>query len=1034
MTITRQHHRDLTVLHENTLPARSYHVPASRPVPPGPAARDSSDRLQLLDGQWDFLYAEDVSQLPANLYARDFVSAEQHAVTVPGTWQMQGYGRHQYTNVRYPFPLDPPHVPWENPCGLYMLDFEHATPADAPCAHLVFEGVDSCFYVWVNGEYVGYSQVSHATAEFDITGVLDEGTNRLTVLVFQWCDGSYLEDQDKFRMSGIFRSVYLLDRPTRGVQDYFTTTMHDAARAEVSVRASFRGEPVPATVTLLDADGALVGEAALEPHPGDPDFTHRATVRVPEARLWTAETPYLYEMRIVAPHEVITDRVGIRRVDVQDAVLRLNGEPITFRGVNRHDSDPVTGFTVDVEHMRRDLALMKQHNINAVRSAHYPNSPEFYELCDEYGLYVIAEADNESHGTQSRHLRDSSWENVVEHWNELIADDPDWIEATLDRSRQCVVREKNRPSILVWSAGNEGAYGVTFEKALEWTKAYDPTRLTHYESSYYRDGKRRYDYSNIDVYSRMYPSREEILADLERITDKPYLLVEYAHAMGNGPGDLAMYADLIAEHPQMCGGFVWEWCDHAVATRTKDGRVRYLYGGDHGETVHDGNFCIDGLVFPDRTPHTGLLEYKNVHRPARLTAFDQDTGTATVRNDLDFLDLADVAEVAYEVTCDGTVTDSGVVALDGPVPPHTQTRIHVPAHTPEAGRAHLRLIYRAVRPAPLLQVGHEFGFDEVALRTADPRDQAARRILAGAEAGTEAATETGGDAAAPTPRADHDGRWIHVTGAGFRYTFDTYTGMLHAMRVGGRDLLAAPSGLNIWRAPTDNDRRIKLAWLAAHYDEASTRAYSTDVDEAQGGIVVRSVGAVVAPTVQPILRTDTRWRVGADGRIALHVHAERDLEFPELPRFGVRLHLTDALDRVRYHGIGPAESYPDKRHAGYHGGFESAVADLHEDYLRPQENGSHTDCDLVALTGAGLTLTAAGPAPFSFNASPYTQEELTRTAHSADLRPSGTTVLCLDAAQAGIGSASCGPELAPRFRVDAPELTLDVTLAPTSDR
>lgn len=1020
MTITRRLHLDPAVLHENTLPPRSYYMPSSGPITPGPASRQDSDRIQLLNGTWSLLHAENAEELPVGISARDFHSPDAVPLTVPGTWQMQGIGQQQYINVRYPFPLDPPHVPWDNPCGVHTVDFDRHEDPQAPLTHLVFEGVDSCYYVWLNGTYVGYSQVSHATAEFDVTELLEAGGNRLTVLVFTWCDGSYLEDQDKFRQTGIFRDVYLLSRSADGIRDYSVRTTWDPSSAGVTVRADFRSEETPVRVRLVDQD-RCVDESDLTPTAGDDEFTHQAQLTVPSPRMWTAETPHLYELQLVTEDETITDRVGLREIAVQDAVVLLNGSPITFLGVNRHDFHPETGFTVSLEDMRRDLVLMKQHSFNAVRSAHYANCPQFYELCDELGLYVMSEADNESHGTQARYLRDDSWEHTVQRWNELIADDSAWVGATLDRSRLSVIREKNRPSILVWSAGNEGAYGVTFERALEWTKRYDPTRLTHYESSYYDDGKRPYDYTNIDIDSRMYLSREDILTELSQGTAKPYLLVEYSHAMGNGPGDLAMYAQLFREHPQMCGGFVWEWADHAIAAgQTDDGHTTYRYGGDHGETLHDGNFCVDGLVAPDRTPHPGLLEYKNVHRPLRAVAFDQDAGQLILRNDWDFTWADDSIAIRFELDHDGDLVHSGALSLPEPLAPHAEIEVEMPLPVPDSGRCHLRVHTSMVEATAALPAGHALGFDEIELRTARPAHRQAAALLELSERD-------------PAPTAMRQGRWITVTAPDAEARIDAFTGLLHGLSAGGRRLLSAPAELNIWRAPTDNDRNIKRQWLAARYDMTHVHAYDVQIDQCNGAAVVTAQAALVAPTMQPILRLDLAWSFFADGRISLSVHGHKDPEMPDLPRFGLRLWLPESMSRVDYYGIGPLESYRDKRHAGWHSTFSAHVDELHQDYLRPQENGSHDDCEIVSVRGAGLGLTAVGPERFSFSASPYSQEELTARAHNVELQRSGHTVLCLDAAQAGIGSNSCGPALDPQFRISQEELDFKITLIPTID-
>ena len=1018
---------DLGILHEHTLPPRAYYVPASSPTTSAPWERETSDRFHLLNGRWAFRYLPSIHDLTEPFWETTDAAPEGFTtIPVPSTWQHLGYDHHQYTNVRYPIPFDPPHVPQDNPCGAYIRDFDHTPDPAAPTTQLIFEGVDSCFYVWLNGTYVGYSQVSHATAEFDVTDHIHSGTNRLAVLVLKWCDGTYLEDQDKFRTSGIFRDVYLLHRPEAVLFDYTVTTSLDPvvdavpATAVVEIRGAYRGGVVPTTAELTDREGRVLAAGVLEPFAGNPDYTHRARLTVAAPHLWSAEDPYLHTLILTTPGETITDRVGVREIEAKDAVVRLNGRPITLRGVNRHDSDPVTGPVVDLDHMKRDLRLMKEHNINAVRSSHYPNDPRFYQLCDEYGFYVMSEADNESHGTQTRFLTDPSWENQVEHWNEPIADNPAWTEATVDRMKLCVHREKNRPSIISWSAGNECSYGCTLEAALLWVKSFDPTRLTHYESSYYRDSKRRYDYSCIDLYSRMYPGIEEIRDYLDSDPDKPFILVEYCHAMGNGPGDLEDYWEIIRADERMCGGFVWEWCDHAVTAGTSDdGRPIQLYGGDHDEAVHDGNFCVDGLVSPDRVPHPGLAELKNVQRPARVIEYDQDEGLLTIHNDLDHTDLSQYARVSWEVRCDGVVVDRGDIDLTDPVPPHTSVMLRCEPQIPHAGKCHLLVTHRLARPEPLLPAGHVLGVDEVPLRNADGRH---RRVA-------ELAHRPAGRGSVQVARK---GTRIDVATAGLRCTIDTRTGLPTALSVNDREVLERPVELNIWRAPTDNDRHVRLEWERAHYHRATARAYAVDVAEEPGRATISADVALVAPTIQPALRGRLIWTLTADGILGVILRMRRTLGFPSLPRLGLRLFLPESMNQVDYHGLGPFESYVDKHRASHHGAFSTSVADLHEDYIRPQENGSHADCDEVTVSGGGLALSAVGQTPFSFNASRYTQEELAARHRNTDLRVSGSTVLCLDAAMAGIGSNSCGPALRSRYQVDGHELGMELHLLLTT--
>lgn len=1015
-----RHFEDLSVLHENTLPPRAYYVPDSTTAAYDMVDREQSERFQLLNGWWRFRYYPSVRNVP-----RFWDEADEWAafddIRVPGTWQFQGYDSHQYTNIRYPIPLDPPHVPHDNPAGAYVTEFAYQSDPAAPTCTLTFEGVDSCFYAWLNGTYVGYSQVSHATAEFDVTGLIVDGTNTLAVLVLKWCDGTYLEDQDKFRTSGIFRDVYLLKRPRSVLYDYFITTESTGDEATITIRGSFNHEPVPTLLELSDIDGAIVATGVLEPANGDDDYSHRATLSVAHPRLWNAESPYLYNLTIICPDEIIRERVGIRMIRTEGAVLMVNGAPVTLRGVNRHDSDPLTGPAVDLEHMLRDLAMMRENNINAIRTAHYPSDPRFYQLCDRYGFYVMSEADNESHGTQTQYLSDQSWDNTVEHWNTRITEAPEWVAPTLDRVRLCVIREKNRPSVFSWSAGNECAFGRAFEESLAWMKRFDPTRVTHYESAYYRSSDRRYDYSNIDLYARMYPPLSDLRAYLDTNPDKPFLLVEYCHSMGNGPGDLEDYWKIILEDPRICGGFVWEWCDHAVLDGVdENGRPRYRYGGDSGEDVHDSNFCVDGLVAPDRTPHPGLRELWNVQRPVRVTGFDPASGSITLLNVLDFTELTRDIEIDYELTADGSCIAEGVLLLPGEVPPHASIDVDLPGTIfealPDKGRCFLTLSYRSLHDHPLLPAGHLLGFDECEIPVADSRNQRAAALLEGP------ASEEG------APRVSDGDGMIVVSAAGFAYRFDTRTGLLDSASVNGKTTLVRPCEINIWRAPTDNDRIIKTEWKRAQYHRAYAHAYSCEATIEGDAVVIESRAALVAPIVQPIMLLDLRWSITGDGTLDLAIRGRRDEEFPYLPRFGIRFFLPDVMAQVSYFGLGPQENYADKRQSCRHGWYETQVSDLSEDYIRPQETGSRGDCEVVTLTGDGLSLTAASSSLFSFNASHYTQEELEAKGHNHELIPCGAMVVCIDSAMSGVGSASCGPELAAPYRVDAADLSLDVRL------
>ena len=993
--IVPRFYEDLNVMHDKTMPARAYYIPASVRMDDLVEHRESSDRFQMLSGEWKFQYYNSIYDVKESFYEKGYdVSGFDH-VTVPGVWQMDGYDTHQYTNIRYPFPFDPPYVPQDIPCGAYVHNFEYNREKKASKAFLNFEGVDSCFYVWVNGVYAGYSQVSHATSEFDVTDLLNEGENTLAVLVLKWCDGSYLEDQDKFRMSGIFRDVYLLKRPEKAIRDYHITTDVEKDRVTVKLDMYF-SEPVETKVTIEDKYGAVVarGEAAE-------DGVLELTVLNPV--LWNAENPYLYQIILTMPDEVIVDRIGFRTIEIRDKVVYFNGEKIKFRGVNRHDSDPETGFVIDVRQIKKDLMLMKQHNFNAIRSSHYPNAPYFYQMCDEYGFMVIDEADIEAHGPFMLYRKEDTDQNRFRRWNEKIADDPAWEKAIVDRVRLMVQRDKNRPCIVMWSMGNESAYGCNFEKALAWTKKFDPDRITQYESARYRNYDITYDYDNLDLYSRMYPSLQEIEDYLKNDGSKPFLLVEYCHSMGNGPGDFEDYFQMIHKDDRMCGGFVWEWCDHAIAHGTaENGKTRYYYGGDHGEAIHDGNFCMDGLVYPDRTPHTGLLEYKNVYRPVRVVSYDWKNGQIVLHNYMDFDDLNNYVDIFYEMTQDGITVEKGKLA-NVVAAPHSDAMVELKLQVPSTGKVYLKLIYRLKKQMPLLEPGHELGFDEIKLANEDDRNRQAVKWL-------EQEKEVG------TIDVKENERQVVLQANDFTYVFDKRTGLFEDMQFAGRSYIDHPMELNIWRAPTDNDMYIKKEWKKAHYDAAYTRAYRIEVLQNKHGVFIMEHVAVLADTVQKILDVEMTWKINEDGKIEAVIEVVKDKEFPELPRFGIRMFLNKKMNEVTYFGMGPQESYRDKHQASCHGLFRSKVAQMHEDYIRPQENGSHYDCDYVEITSGQYGIAAVSNDSFSFNVSVYTQEELERASHNYELEESDSTVFCMDYAMNGIGSNSCGPDVLDKYR------------------
>ena len=974
------YYQDLKTLHKGTLPPHAYLIPYGSREAAAADDRLRSDRLTLLNGTWDFRFFESVRDLPDSLPDVDFTDT----IPVPSVWQRHGYDRQQYTNVRFPFPYDPPFVPVDDPCGLYRLRFRHPRREDGSRLLLTFEGVDSCLYLWVNGAFAGYSQVSHSPSEFDITDFVPGEEIDLRVLVLKWCDGSYFEDQDKFRTSGIFRDVYLLDRPAARLEDCFVHTRIAPDRSRATLTADVRSG-APVTAYLLDPDGNEICSGSPE-----------KGLTVDRPRLWNAEDPVLYTLLLECAGEWFCEPVGFRSVEIRDRTVLVNGSPVKFRGVNRHDSEPDEGPAVTQAQMLEDLYRMKSHNVNAIRTSHYPNSPLFTRLCDRLGFYVIAEADLECHGVIF-----AADQNDPEGNYNLMARDPAFAESMLDRVQRSVIRDQNRPCVLIWSMGNEAGYGENFEKAIVWTKRYDPSRLTHYErASFPPEGCAVP--PELDLYSRMYPRLDEIDAYCsDPANGRPMILCEFIHAMGNGPGDAEDYFEKIERYRNFCGGFVWEWKDHAgLKGLTPGGKPVYGYGGDFGEFPHDGNFCVDGLCYPDRRPHTGLLEYKNVIRPVRVSAVDFDAGLFRAHSYLDFIRPS----ARYGLTC--TVLREGVEAERLPLPadvldigPHGEKVFRV-AYPDSLRGASFSLLFRLClrEDTPWAKAGSVQGFDQ---------------------AGTPVLTLPAPAPSAACPRVSREKGRITVSGENFRYVYDPDRVSFTSLVFGQRSFTGRPVCLNVMRAPTDNDQYIAAEWARYGYDRAIPRGYEPAVARTDGAVVITAPFSVGAVAVGNILRGTAVWTIDGSGTVRASFDAETPAWAPPLPRFGLRFFLPEALDDVTYFGYGPNESYVDKHRSSWKALFRAKAADLHEDYLRPQENGSHWNCDLLRVSGGGASVTFTGSG-FCFNASPYTQEALQAARHNVELDPSGFTVVCLDAAQNGIGSNSCGPKLQEKYALRGP--------------
>lgn len=1024
--------QDPNALHIGTQPLRAYYVPCMTETEAWIGdMRATSRAIDLNGNDWKFKFYESYHQIPEGCTAQDADTQNYDTIPVPSCWQILGYDHNQYTNTRYPIPFDPPYVPDENPAGVYVKEFTLSPEQAVQKLYLNFDGVDSCYYVWINGSFVGYSQVSHSGSEFDITDQVTAGTNRLTVLVLKWCDGTYLEDQDKLRFTGIFRDVYILTRPASHIRDFFvhTPVSEDLCHACVDVDLDVDGD-TPVAGRLYTPQGTLLAEAEAS--------GKKLHFEVKQPDLWNAEHPALYTLMLDTGLEVIPQKVGIRRIDIRENVIYINGVNFKIKGTNRHDSDPLTGASITREQLLRDLKLMKEHNINGIRTSHYPNAPWATQMYDKYGFYVMDEADLEAHGCDNIFGGECIHRDMSEIQSEktygYLMREPSFEEAVVDRIQHLVHRDKNCSSVFSWSMGNESGYGPNLEKAAAWIKSYDPDRVLNYENSIWQmiDSDYANDTSNLDVFSRMYAPVEFIDQFCSQPGKKPFIEVEYCHAMGNGPGDLEEYFERLYRWDGYIGGYVWEWCDHSVYMgKTLDGRDKYFYGGDWKEEIHDSNFCMDGLVYPDRRPHTGLLEHKNVARPVRAALLDASNGLIELDNKLDYTNLKDGFLITYEIVTDGKTVTTGCLK-DIDCPPKSRTQVKLPETIRPEGNTFIHLHYLQKDKALLTPAGYEAGHDQLTVC----RDDASARAAVASVFADRPAEKSFPSASIRVEDLENQ---LVLTGSCFRYVFDKWKGTFSSLVKDQKNLVERPIELNVWRAPMDNDRRVRSEWEAAGYDRIRTKVYDTSWEESEGQVVITSRYSLAAVYLQRIVTGELIWTVQENGIIHVQVTGDRTPlhprfahqpldRMPYLPRFGLRLFLSKTYDQTAYFGFGPQESYPDKHRDAYVDLFCSSVEDLHEDYLRPQENGSHWGCSAVALASQdGRSLLVTGK-DFSFNASRYTQEELTAKAHNFELEKSPYTVLCLDGYMSGCGSNSCGPRLFEKYQVDPDKLSMSFTL------
>lgn len=1017
--IRKKLHENHNIIKVNTTDARSYFIPFDNLESALKKPREESKFFKLLSGKdWKFKYFDCFDDISEELLAQNADTDSWDNIHVPSCWQMHGYSKPQYTNVNYPFPCDPPYIPHINPAGVYSTDFYVNEDWENKLKYLVFEGVDSCFYLYINGEFVGYSEVSHMTSEFDITRYLKDGSNRMTVVVVKWCTGSYFEDQDKFRLSGIFRDVYLLARSKNHLKDLFVTSELTEDFSEAILDINLEGDFSECDISVVDP----YGETVL---PSETVYKKHFHLNIDEPVLWNAENPMLYSIIIKVSNEVIVQKIGIRTVTMENGIFKINGKAIKLKGVNRHDFNAETGFVCGMDDFVYDLKLMKNHNINAIRTSHYPNDPRFLELCDKYGFYVIDEADIETHGI-----------GYTPDWGGLLAclaDDEKYLSQYTTRVSLMVERDKNFASVIIWSMGNESGYGSNFVAAIKQTKIRDPKRLVHYEGQNFHE--LRHDMipaeSDVDFFSRMYPEIDWCKQYCEeKMQNRPLILCEYAHAMGNSPGDLKDYWDFIYSYDNCCGAFVWEWFNHGLMNgKTMSGKPKYCYGGDFGEDTHDNNFCCDGLVMPDGTPTPGLTELKYVLQPVKVEALDLENGEFKITNLYDFTFLSRL-ECVWELTRYGKVIDSGSLG-NLAVPPHGSLDVKLNYEVPLDGYCFVKISFNS-HEEELIEDGTELAFAQFKLNT---EPVAFSRI------------ETG------LVCCDDGDRYVEIHGDKFHYTYDKYTAGFSNLKVDNVSLLKSPMVFNVYRAKIDNDRKVDAQFRDIRAHISYPIGKETEVIKHPSRVEISSKFSIAAVSKYSIIDGIANWIIYDDGRIHLEVNAgagkgikfsddedialQQDLKtkmkISYLPRFGVKLEMEKEFDRLQYFGKGPGESYCDLKTAAYMGLFNSKVSDQYINFVKPQDCGNHTETIFAGVYNFdkyGILISTQNKDGFDFSALPYSYKDLEAVGHDYELPESDKTCLCFDYKQSGLGSGSCGPQLMDKYRFNESEFTWQIDISP----
>ncbi len=982
----KAYYEDFQSAHVNTCPRRSYFVPYHDRDSALAGNRNRSRRLMSLNGNWSFGYYTNIHRVPQAAVSPAARLDGFDTMPVPACWQFHGYDQFQYLNCRFPIPCDPPFVPTDNPVGVYAKDVTLTGVGDGQHRFLVLEGVNSAYYLYVNGEFVGYSSVSHCASEFDLTAYLKEGVNRIVLLVLKWSVGTYLECQDQWRLSGIFRDVYLLTRPVGGLEDVTITQEIDPDYAGATIRIDLQSLcPDQMELTLLDPAGEELATQFA-------DEEGRASFRVEQPALWNAETPKLYTLLTHYRGEYTAHSIGLRRISVDDGVFKINGRGVKLKGVNRHDFCKETGPVLTYEQLKQDVLRIKRYNFNAVRTAHYPNDPRFLELCDTYGLYVLAEADLEAHGFLA------AGENPAAYSLEMR-------NLVLDRMDGLVIPAKNHGCVIGWSVGNESGYGSNLKFAMDRIRELDGSRPVHYEGASIAMKNMAYP-PEPDIISFMYPSPqfcEEFLRQ-NKEDKRPILLCEYAHAMGNSGGDTAAYQQIFQSHPRLMGGFIWEWRDHGVQTEKG-----LCHGGDvDPDRINDGSFCIDGLMDSHNRPHSSLLEAKAVFAPFKVDEVDSAQGEFAVTNLLDFTYLSRF-ECCFELTRYGKVIQSGSLGVLAIAPGETKP-LHIDYTLPLEGECYIRILFRLMGDAPYAKSGHEVGSVQFPLPV-EP-------VILGREEPF------------PLPEVEEGEQGYTIIANGRRYEFSSLYGGLTGIWLGGTPLLHHSAKWQLFRAPTDNDRDVVDTWRVAGYDRLMTRCEFCHLTPTEGWVEITARLVLAAPGALPLFRMTTVYRFFGDGSVQVDATLTGKEDLPFLPRLGLELHLPGDYNRLSYYGLGPGENYCDRHTAAYMGEFSATVTELMENNLVPQHCGNRLVRFARLETEKGTGLAVWQPSGLNLSALPYTPQELDGATHSHRLPQSNQTVLHLDGKVSGVGTAACGPALPLPYQVDSRRQEVSFTLKP----